>query len=304
VARIDGNLPGRQEAGNVWQACYTLFLVEECEMEQSTVDRQLFFKRDKEGDMQMIAAIHVDDNMNLVFDRVWHAWFSSKWHKRFGGTPPTSFSDTVGFLGLEYTDEGDSVTVGSPKLMAEMARLLSSMESTTGAPQLTCTHKVPLPVGSLDQLTTVAAEVGQEVKKAAWSVHGLSGFMAQHYRPDVIMAYVAVAQQVAHNLTPYVYRCIAQIARYGQHGDLEPHVQTSGHLFQPPKIRILRRLVLPERPPGQLGRLLQPGKGRLSGGGHELWPCDVEGDDTKAAGRLLGGSRTHPRHARGEGYHR
>ena len=71
-----------------------------------------------------------------------------------------------------------------------------------------------LPANALPLLQEPGEEIPAKAKDRAWSVQGLVGYVCTHFRPDATFAYVAVSQQVATNLTPFVYRCIIQTAKY------------------------------------------------------------------------------------------
>lgn len=116
---------------------------------------------------------------------------------------------------MQYTTRcAGLIEVNSPRLLDELARLLEAAERTAGAPKVKCNHAAPLPGDALELLKVKGTEVPPLVKKAAWSVFGMTGFLSVHVRPDTMFPYVVVSQQVATNLTPYVFRCIVQIARY------------------------------------------------------------------------------------------
>ena len=75
---VQGNLPGRRDAGQIWGNAYALFLRGQGFL-QSKVDRKVFYIRDR-----VRAGGHVDDMMMSVRDPVAGARFNLAWCERFG----------------------------------------------------------------------------------------------------------------------------------------------------------------------------------------------------------------------------
>ena len=61
LLKIVGNVPGRQDAGVIWGKAYDEFLKADCGLEQSIVDRRLYYKHGP-GRALTLVCVYVDDN--------------------------------------------------------------------------------------------------------------------------------------------------------------------------------------------------------------------------------------------------
>jgi hypothetical protein len=161
LLHIDGNLPGRQEAGATWGKVYTDWMVTDCGFHQSCVDRQLFILNDNEGKLALACGIHVDDSMTWVCNERMFDVFEEKWIAKFGGarSPRTRLAPSP-FLGLLYTQVSDvEMQVTSPRLFDELDRLTAEANEVKGAPEVKCECSAPLPGKALDLLAAKGPEV-------------------------------------------------------------------------------------------------------------------------------------------------
>ena len=75
------NVPGRQDAGRIWQARYDLFMLGQ-KFTQSIVDRRVFYRRLPDGKLFVIG-VYVDDNWIICDDdAVWDE-FHAAWKREF-----------------------------------------------------------------------------------------------------------------------------------------------------------------------------------------------------------------------------
>ena len=164
--RIDGNLPGRQDAGRIWGDMYTSFLVEEG-FTQSIVDRRIFSKLvDRNGKKeQIVIGVFVDDSWIMSTHDDLYAEFYDAWAKRFDEAPDVQ--DTCDeFCGLVFTHRDDgSVSLSCPKLLHNLGEKLAearAFDASKGSLSGTAKHAhrdcptTPLGVDGLTFVTAAA----------------------------------------------------------------------------------------------------------------------------------------------------
>ena len=230
--RIDGNLPGRQDAGRIWGDMYTSFLVEEG-FTQSIVDRRIFSKLvDRNGKKeQIVVGVFVDDSWIMSTHDDLYAEFYDAWAKRFDEAPDVQ--DTCDeFCGLVFTHRDDgSVSLSCPKLLHNLGEKLAearAFDASKGSLSGTAKHAhrdcptTPLGVDGLTFVTAAANEtsnplmtgVDQAYESLARSLLGICGWVATNLRADAYLAFVALAQVVGTALTHKVWCALLRLSAY------------------------------------------------------------------------------------------
>ena len=139
--RVVGNVPGRQNAGVIWQDEYDKWLFEQ-DFSQSVVDRRIFYKsivKADGGDGLFVIGVYVDDNWtHCECDVVWEAFYA-KWSARF---KPSLTNDLMGrdFCGVSYTDKDDgTVELSCEKLLNSLREMVAEyicMRATPDTPHV------------------------------------------------------------------------------------------------------------------------------------------------------------------------
>ena len=88
--RIDGNMPGLAEAGRIWHAHFTRWLVEDMGMTQSIVDPCIFSRVSDGGRDILIIRVHVDDGRVHYSAVASLHWFRDKFISSFGSSSELS----------------------------------------------------------------------------------------------------------------------------------------------------------------------------------------------------------------------
>jgi hypothetical protein len=222
---IQGNLPGRRDAGQIWGKVYTSFMLSQG-FRQSDVDRKVFYIKGK-----ITAGIHVDDCVSSVRDAAAGAAFHEAWCERFGGkTEALAFNPATGehegaFLGLRVITGPDQVRIDSPKLLSDLKEKVTlglAMGADSGRFEgRHVSAASPLAHGGLAALREKPSDapggpsfLGEDYQAAARSILGLAGYIVVQYRPDGSLAYSAIAQQISPNFTDEVWRAVLQLGSY------------------------------------------------------------------------------------------
>ena len=211
VFRIDGNLPGRQEAGAIFSRRYTEFLLE-FGFTQSVVDRRVFFLFDPER-LLLCVGVFVDDNKVLIESEVMAAAFRARWALEFDEAPDME-ATSRDFLGVAYRRVGShEMELSCGKALRDLADKLTDLPKPRGT---TCA--TPLPENGLRQLQEGPSDgnplMPTDLLPRARSIVGLGGWIVCHVRPDAFLAFVAVSQNLASNFTRHAWERILQWAHY------------------------------------------------------------------------------------------
>jgi hypothetical protein len=219
---VQGNLPGRRDAGNIWSKVYAKFMLEQG-FSQSKVDRKVFYIPGK-----ITAGIHVDDCVSSVRDAAAGEAFHQSWRARFGGTTDRLVRTASGefiafFLGLRLLVSPGTVKMDSPRLMDDLSSKLDAAFALKDSPQRRyVSQDAPLASGALAALRARPVDgqvdgpvaMRESVRECARSLLGLGGYIVVQFRPDGALAYSAISGQISQNFTNVVWRAVLQFCAY------------------------------------------------------------------------------------------
>jgi hypothetical protein len=214
---VTGNLPGRQDAGLIWQECNDEFLFG-FGFEQSVVDTRCFFIH--RGSGTIIICIFVDDSFIWCScDELWEEFYAA-WSERFppseeglkGARAAASMAVAdLEFCGLTIERAADGlIRFSCGKLVVDLERKLLEHGPVAEA-------KTPIKLGGIAELREPAsagdALITDEVMvDAAMSIVGLGGWIAQACRADALLGFIALAQQMACNFKRTTWRAVQRWA--------------------------------------------------------------------------------------------
>jgi hypothetical protein len=216
--QVTGNLPGRQDAGLIWQVCNDKFLVD-FGFQQSIVDRRCFYLH--RGEETIIVCIYVDDSFIWCSDDGLWAEFYAAWSARFPpseeGLKGASAADSAvavrEFCGLTISSKPDgSLEFSCGKLIADLARKLAPYP-------VPATIATPLKEVGLQELRQPPSEADPLIAhpamvEAAMSIVGLGGWITLACRPDGLLWFIALAQQLATNFKRTTWGAVLRGAHY------------------------------------------------------------------------------------------
>jgi hypothetical protein len=199
------NVPGRQDAGRIWQSRYDKFMLSQA-FTQSIVDRRVFYRR-LPNDKLFVVGVYVDDNWCICDDEA--AWdvFHAAWKREFDE------SDNVvqaadDFCGILTEDlPCGAVALSSKKLSLSLHEMIMPYP----CPSHVATPMLP---DSLVLMREVGAPVLKELIPKARAIVGLGLFIVRGTRPDALFAGVSVSQHIVNNLTDYVWESLLRWAYY------------------------------------------------------------------------------------------
>ena len=211
--RVVGNVPGRQDAGVIWQDEYDGWLKGQG-FSQSIVDRRVFYKailRVDGGTGLFVIGVFVDDNwIHCECTAEWEAFYQ-KWVKRF---KPSLTNDMDGrdFCGVSYVDKPD----GSVELSCE--KLLRALYVMVEGDIEGLAFETPMAADALTAMRALPTEgnpvLGTKYVHRARQVLGLVLYVVRCARPDSSFASVAISQHISHNLTKTVWDALIRLACY------------------------------------------------------------------------------------------
>ena len=199
------NVPGRQDAGRIWQARYDLFMCGQ-KFTQSIVDRRVFYRRLPDGKL-FVVGVYVDDNWIICDDDA--AWdeFYAAWKLEFDESENV-VQAADDFCGIRTEDlPCGAVALSSKKLLLA----LHTMIETYPCPSHVATPMLP---DALLRMREIGAPVRVELIPVARAIVGLGLFVVRGTRPDGLFAGVSVSQHIVVNLTDYVWECVLRWAYY------------------------------------------------------------------------------------------
>ena len=210
---IPGNMPGRCDAGRIWQHRLDQFLLG-WGLNRMTTDLRVFVRRLPVGDLMVHD--HVDDSRLTSTTPAARALFHTAWALEFG-EPPEMVDLTEDFTGLRHHRTGPMTT----ELSCEgVIRRLSALVDGLTLPRGT-TWDAPLPEDAMRQLLRMARPSPDE--QLHWAadlaltqkILGTIGFVVSTARPDAAFAYNALARYANTNaFTPLVLKYAHRVARY------------------------------------------------------------------------------------------
>jgi hypothetical protein len=199
------NVPGRQDAGHIWQTRYDGFLAAQ-QFTQSIVDRRVFYKH-LPGDKLFVVGVYVDDNWTICDDDPAYEVFHAAWKREFDESDNVvqAADDFCGVL-TEDLPNG-AVALSSKKLLLDLKRIIGDFA---------CPSHVATPMlhDSSQRMREVGAPHRDDLISTARKIVGLCLFIVRGSRPDGLFAGVSVSQHIVTNLTDYVWECVLRWAYY------------------------------------------------------------------------------------------
>ena len=211
--QVVGNVPGRQDAGVIWQDEYDAWLSGEG-FTQSIVDRRVFYKsieRATGGLGLFVLGVFVDDNWtHCECDGACFSFYS-RWAARF---KPSLTNDLEGrdFCGVTYDDKPD----GSVELSCEkLLQVLYEMVKDDIKGKEYATPMASDALGAIRALPTAECPLlGDTFVHRARQILGLVLYIVRCARPESAFGAVAISQQIGGNLTAAVWDALIRLSCY------------------------------------------------------------------------------------------
>ena len=207
--RVDSNMPGRQEAGAVWEAEYTAKL-KEWGFTQSIVDRRVFMQFDDDG-LALVVGVFVDDNWILSQSPKLLAQFTERWMSEYDCAPDMAATKTEFCgVGMVRKDE-DTVELhvdGTIDLLGESLTPYGYAGSCAEPMHRDGLKHIQAPPSDDNPLQP------PELHEAARRIMGRGGWVVTMVRPDAYFAFTALATQLAMNFTKAVWDGVLRWASY------------------------------------------------------------------------------------------
>ena len=208
--RVNGNMPGLNDAGKTWERTYTAFFIEHG-FKQSVVDRRVFYCR---NDGLRVACVLVDDRFFFTTHQPTLDTFLKAWSDVFESSIGTRKPGVLDFGGVTYTRIGDTMELSSDRLIDDLAERLVAYP-------LPPHSKADSPL-SLDKFSELRDEVigienptyGPQMVQEAQGLLGLAGFLSNTIKPDGLTAYSVLSQKVGHYLTRAVWDTLVRFCHY------------------------------------------------------------------------------------------
>jgi hypothetical protein len=293
LLRITGNMPGRCDAGRIWQARFDLFL-RSYGLRQLITDPRIWVERTVRG--TLIIHDHVDDSRLTSTTDAARSHFYRAWAAEFNSPPePTELSEN--FTGLRHQRVGRfTVAISCMGVIRQLEDLIAAHPAINGSH-----HDIPLPVDALSRLRegpTAAHPLCPDRLEMAQRIAGTIGFITNMTRPDAHFAYCTLSRYLSeHKLTTRVFAYLVRVGRY-----ITSTKELCLHLTAPPLANGGLDLfsIYADSSHGNAedgatygGFVLlcrgRPGPaGTRRGGGAIAWKCEVPaaGDDSSGAAEL------------------
>ena len=206
---VTGNMPGRCDAGRIWQLRFDQFL-RGYGLTQLLTDRRVWVRHDEHG--TLIVHDHVDDSRLTATTEAARVRFHEAWALEFGETIETR-PLSPDFTGLRHT-RVDSFTT-SISCEGVIRRLEILLESHP-RPTLACTY--PLAAQALSRLTEGPTErypLVPHLAEAVAPILGTIGFITGIVRADGYFGYCVLSRHATpERITGFVYDCILRLGHY------------------------------------------------------------------------------------------
>jgi hypothetical protein len=208
--RITGNMPGRCDAGRIWQHRFDTFLLG-FGLTQLLTDRRVWIKHSEAG--RLILHDHVDDTRITATTAAVRLEFHSAWAAEFGETivvRPLSED----FTGLRHTPlTGRTVAISCGGVIRRLGVLLLDFPLLAAE---ACDW--PLPARAMSRLLegpSARAPLVPDQVPAMQAILGTVGFITGMVRPDAFFAYTVLCRFVSvERLTSYATRFIVRLGHY------------------------------------------------------------------------------------------
>ena len=220
---VTGNMPGRCDAGRIWQRRFDEFLVG-YGLTQLYVDRRVWTGHSERG--ALIVHDHVDDSRITSTTTPARVHFHAAWALAFGETI-VARELSEDFTGLRHTVVGPYTTTISCGGVIRRLRVLLTDHPLVGSESSRWPLAAMAPRVLLEGPTALRPLVPHLVSVAA-PILGTVGFVVSVARPDAYFAYCLLSRYAsASRLTEYCFRCIVRLGHYlvGT-GDLHLHLTT------------------------------------------------------------------------------
>ena len=208
--QITGNMPGRCDAGRIWQATFDEFLLG-YGLHQLVTDRRVWVICKPMGDL--IIHDHVDDSRLTSTTTAARSHFYTAWALRFG-EPPESAELSEDFVGLRHRPRDDgAIEISCDGVIKKLGALIADRPLPRGA---CCTSPLPdnamliMRNSGLDGDTLCPDEL-----PFAQQVGGTIGFVTTAVRLDSNFAYCAISRYInLERLTRRILHLLLRIAHY------------------------------------------------------------------------------------------
>jgi len=293
LLRIIGNMPGRCDAGRIWQRHNDKFL-QGYGLRQTLTDRRLWVIRNSLG--TLLLHDHVDDSRLTATTAEIRSHFYRAWAAAFD-SPPEPLILSENFTGLRHQRTGEHTTeISCLGVIRSLQDLIAPYPMRAGTP-----HDVPLPADALSRLRDGASDrypLRPDLVPIAQRIAGTIGFITNQVRPDAHFAYCVLARYLSEpRMTQRVFDYLIRVGTYlVSTKDLcltltSPSISCGGlDLFD----------IHTDSSMGNVANGLSQGgfvllsRGQLSpdgsriGGGAFAWKCEApeEGDDSSGAAEL------------------
>ena len=206
---MQGNFPGRRDAGPNWQRVYDAFLLS-YGMRQSVVDRRLVLL--VRGVDILILYVHVDDTKLWFSSPSVRTAFLAAWALKFSEPPATAeFSEF--FVGIR------SQRVDRFTTQMTCVGVIKSIQKLISQHPLGAGRRADFPMPA-DGPRILRDSPPDEAPQAAESISlarqimGAVGFVATHVRPDAYFAFCCLARYMGPRLTKYAFKLVVRLAHY------------------------------------------------------------------------------------------
>jgi len=209
---IQGNMPGRADAGVIWQKRFNTFLLA-YGLRQLVTDRRVWVMHSDRG--ILIIHDHVDDSRLTSTTAAARSHFYLAWAAEFNSAPESA-ELSENFTGLKHEVlDGLRTRISCGAVMRSLVDLVEPFQSkfSRSVPQ------TPLPHDALRNLlrpsVPAQAVLDLTLLPYAQKIAGTIGFIVNSVRPDAYFAYCVLATYVNElKINEMVFRLILRVARY------------------------------------------------------------------------------------------
>jgi len=207
---ITGNMPGRCDAGRIWQSRFDEFL-RGYGLTQLLTDRRVWIKHSPEG--RLILHDHVDDTRITATTPAVRKAFHAAWAAEFKETialRPLSED----FTGLRHTPVGPrTVAISCGGVIKRLAVLLEAFPLLAGE---RCDWPMAATAfGALLDGPSARSPLVAHMLDAMQPILGTIGFIVCLVRPDAYFAYCVLCRFITEaRLTTFAVRCLVRLGHY------------------------------------------------------------------------------------------
>ena len=206
---VSGNMPGRCDAGRIWQQRFDQFL-HAYGLSQLNTDRRVWIGHSERG--ALIVHDHVDDSRITATSPLARTHFHEAWASEFGEiieSKPLSED----FTGLRHSRTGPSTTaISCGGVLRRLGVLLEGYPLMAGE---RCDW--PLPATALARLQDgpASSPLAPHLVEGVAPILGTIGFIAGLARPDAFFGYCVLSRFAgADRLTQHAHRLIIRLGHY------------------------------------------------------------------------------------------